>query len=303
MSDKSASSWADATWSPVTGCDPISQGCKNCYAKREVEQRWSKNPKSVFFGRDFNDVQCHVSALDQPMRWKKPKKIFVCPRADLFHDEVPFGFIDLVFSAMELSRQHIFQVLTKRAERMRTYIKTRCWYHHPLPNVWLGVSVEDQAAADERIPLLLDMPAAVRWISAEPLLGPVDLNKVRHTPKHSDWTYCWNALSGFRGHKCGGTDNNPRLDWVIVGGESGQKARPMHPDWATSLRDQCETAGVAYYFKQWGAWIPMMGHAEGIPVRGEKFIHPDGTIMGYAGRKAGRRLDGVIHDAYPEVQR
>lgn len=317
MSEKSNISWTDATWSPVTGCDPISPGCKNCYAKREVEQRWSKNPKSVFFGRAFNDVQCHESALSQPLSWKKPKKIFVCPRADLFHDDVPDSFIDRAFAVMALAPQHTFQVLTKRSRRMQEYMSgggraaavfdlmrnselgymanqaklpPQSW---PLPNVWLGVSVEDQAAANERIPLLLKTPAAVRWISAEPLLGPVSLRWLAAFPENSPNTAT---------NPSGRTDGLRRLDWVVVGGESGQKARPMSPDWARGLRKQCADSGVPFYFKQWGEWIPMLGQRDGVPVK-QKIETTDGWIMGWAGTKAaGRLLDGVLHDDYPEVQ-
>lgn len=321
MSEKSNISWTDATWSPVTGCDPISAGCKNCYAKREVEQRWSKNPKSVFFGRAFNDVQCHESALSQPLSWKKPRKIFVCPRADLFHDDVPFEFIDRVFAVMALAKQHTFQVLTKRPERMREYLSdlhpgskrvlsirtatapfmslagNPAWaIRFPLPNVWLGVSVEDQDAANERIPLLLDTPAAVRWISAEPLLGPVSLRWLAAFPENSPNTAT--NPSGRTNH----LDGLRRLDWVVVGGESGQKSRPMSPDWARGLRKQCADSGVPFYFKQWGEWIPMLGQRDGVPVK-QKIETTDGWIMGWAGTKAaGRMLDGVLHDAYPEVQ-
>lgn len=320
MSDKTKIEWTDATWSPVTGCDPISTGCKNCYAKREVEQRWSKNPKSVFFGRAFNDVQCHESALSQPLSWKKPKKIFVCPRADLFHDDVPDSFIDRVFAVIALAPQHTFQILTKRARRMQEYMSEggrasavldlvrnselgyianqdklppQSW---PLSNVWLGVSIEDQAAADERIPLLLDTPAATRWISAEPLLGPVSLRWLAAFPENSPNTAT--NPSGRTNH----LDGLRRLDWVVVGGESGPKARPMSPDWARGLRKQCADSGVPFYFKQWGEWIPMLGQRDGVPVK-QKIETTDGWIMGWAGTKAtGRMLDGVLHDDYPEVR-
>lgn len=245
MSDGTKIEWTDATW----------------------------NPKSVFFGRAFNDVQCHESALDQPMHCKKGRKIFVCPRADLFHDDVPFEFIDRVFAVMALAKQHTFQVLTKRPERMRDYMlrlgnsakllddaartlgytfkfQGKYMVSWPISNIWLGVSVEDQAAADVRIPLLLDTPAAIRWISAEPLLGPVDIsdhlwgraNPCEDCPQDADCD-------------CGFTPRHkvtlePALHWVVVGGESGLNARPMHPDWARDLRDQCEAAGVPFFMKQ-----------------------------------------------------
>lgn len=164
----------------------------------------------------------------------------------------------------------------------------------PYSNVWLGVSVEDQATADERIPLLLQCPAAVRWISAEPLLGPMDLKRhlFGHCPEHD-------FPGGFclQRHHAG----VQHLGWVVAGGESGPGARPMSPDWARSLRDQCAAAGVPFLFKQWGEWLPMLGQAEGVPAR-DKAETPDGWVMGRVGKKsAGRRLDGALHDAYPEV--
>lgn len=285
--------WTDQTWSPVTGCTKVSDGCKNCYAEREVNARWSKNPKSVFFGRKFTDVQTHAAKLEEPLSWKKGRRIFVCPRGDLFHEAVPDDVITHVFATMELCPQHIFQVLTKRPERMLRWV-TRAnefWrdvgfpqgFAGRYPHVWLGVSVEDQVTADERIPLLLQTPAAVRWVSMEPLLGAVTIF----------------SLDG--PIDVPGGMQSP-IDWVVVGGESGANARPMHPDWVRCLRDQCAEAGVPFLFKQWGEWVPMMGHSNGVPVRGQKFIHSDGTIMGRAGKKAaGRLLDGVQHDGYPEV--
>jgi len=292
MSTKSNIEWTDTTWSPVTGCTKVSDGCKNCYAEREVEARWSKNPKSVFFGRKFTDVQIHLEQLDKPLQWKKPQRIFVCPRADLFHESVPDDVIAHVFATMELCPQHTFQVLTKRPERMLEWVT---WADEFLrdsgypqgfagryPHVWLGVSVEDQSTADQRIPLLLKTPAAVRWVSVEPLLGMVDLR-----------ASCWKSWTPNR---------SAHIDWVVAGGESGPNARPIHPDWVRNLRDQCAAAGVPLLFKQWGEWVPMMGCVGGIPVHREKFTYTDGTIMGRAGKKAaGRLLDGVLHDAYPEV--
>jgi protein gp37 len=319
MTTKSNIAWTNTTWSPVTGCTKVSDGCKHCYAEREVETRWSKNPKSIFFGRKFTDVQIHPEQLDKPLHWKKPQRIFVCPRADLFHESVPDEFIDKVFAVMALAPQHVFQVLTKRPGRMLEYMSkgvanrvgravtcTQGWYPSavdrahamPLPNVWIGVSVENQATADERIPLLLQTPAAVRWVSAEPLLGPINLMKnttvlerLRVQKSLADGA----TIEFMRRHL-------EMLDWVIAGGESGPHARPMHPDWARTLRDQCQDAGVPFFFKQWGEWIPMMGCVGSIPVRADKITLGDGTIMGWAGTKrAGRRIDGVLHDEYPKA--
>jgi protein gp37 len=207
--------------------------------------------------------------LLKPLRWKRPRMIFVNSMSDLFHEAVPWRVIDRVFQVMELAEKHTFQVLTKRAQVMREYLRNsrraqsaRVW---PLPNVWIGVSAERQKEADERIPDLLATPAAVRFLSAEPLLGPLDI--IRYMPDP--------------------TENCPqtRLDWVIVGGESGPRARPMHPQWARDIRDQCQTAGVAYFFKQWGEWTPT------------NMISGEYERVGK--KAAGRRLDGRTWDEMP----
>lgn len=322
MSDKTSIEWTDATWNPVTGCAKVSQGCKHCYAERE----WPRMTKLVpaYAGREFTDVRTHADRLDQPLRWKKPRMIFVNSMSDLFHPDVPFDFIDRVFAVMALAPQHVFQVLTKRPERMQKWLHrvtelveampsgdyriaeefphlaTSLAYPNtdhawPLPNVWIGVSVEDQAAADERIPLLLDTPAAVRWVSAEPLLGPVQLDNIEF--ERGDFI---NALDL---EEWRGLEDSPEvqaspgkgalIDWVVVGGESGPKARPMHPAWARSLRDQCAAAGVPFLFKQWGEWLPDNQNPAVAPPH-----DPSGAIR--IGKKsAGRLLDGVPHDGYP----
>ena len=278
--------WTNETWNPVTGCSKVSEGCKHCYAEREWA-RLSANPKTVYHGRKFTDVMFHPERLDQPLRWKKPRMIFVNSMSDLGHESIPLDFTDRVFGYMNMCRRHTFQILTKRPKRLREVVL------HALdeeglsvfPNVWLGVSVEDQETADERIPLLLETPAAVRFVSYEPALGPVDLSR---------WVI------------------HPRLDWVIAGGESGPKARPSHPDWFRTVRDQCQAAGVPFFFKQWGEWLPAAsGH--GGPARGawggDRFLYGWGDIqdndnnMVRAGKRAlgSRTLDGVVHDARPEI--
>lgn len=237
MSDKTGIGWTEATWNPVTGCSKVSQGCKNCYALRDWP-RLANNPKTIYFGRQFTDVAIHKERLQQPLRWTKPRLIFVNSMSDLFHESVPDEFIDQVFAVMALSEKHIFQVLTKRPERMCQYLNNPNRRHligdfgilkWPLPNVWLGVSVEDQQTADQRIPILLETPAAVRWVSAEPLLEPVDLgDAVNH------------------------------LDWLVIGGESGKDARPFDGEWAASLLDQCE-GKVPVFVKQMGAHFRYQG--------------------------------------------
>ncbi|MDA8256321.1 MAG: phage Gp37/Gp68 family protein [Betaproteobacteria bacterium] len=337
MADKTVIEWTDATWNPITGCAKVSQGCKNCYAERTWE-RLSANPKTVYFERAFTDVRCHPEHLDQPLRWSKPRRIFVNSMSDLFHPDVPFQFIADVFAVMSCTTRHTYQVLTKRPGRMLEFFSwltfeeypffgwpdqvqaTKVWpswqpyregkqggYDNcgpswPLVNVWLGVSVEDQATADERIPMLLQTPATVRWVSAEPLLGPICLY---------DWIGPWGSP--------GELQAPAMLDWVVAGGESGPKARPMHPGSARSLRDQCAAAGVPFLFKQWGEWGPtevkVGGDLGGDMRRGTSIImhapgNPEGhfsrgdAMMSRIGKKrAGRLLDGVQHDGYPEAKR
>lgn len=317
MSDKSGIEWTDATWNPVTGCTKVSNGCKFCYAKHKMWPRLSAIPNSVYTGREFEQVMTHPERLDQPLHWTKPRMIFVNSMSDLFHEDVPFDFIDKVFAVMALAQQHTFQVLTKRAARMLEYLKQHAaggrhiwpacqqiamprgqekpsagW---PIPNVWLGVSVEDQSTAAERIPLLLQTPAAVRWVSAEPMLGPVDLS-VKYLATKCGGNYPFKGLTT----ECR-TKLIDLLDWVVVGGESGPNARPMHPDWARSLRDQCAAAGVPFLFKQWGEWAPEPDECDGTACRYMNHAWPDGTLAHRVGKKAaGRLLDGAQHDNYPK---
>lgn len=318
MSDGTKIEWTDATWNPVTGCSVVSPGCTNCYAMGLAGTRLRNHPSRAGLtdesrgGPVWNgEVRLNEQWLDQPLRWRRPRNIFVCAHGDLFHENVPDEWIDQVFAVMALAPQHRFQVLTKRADRMRAYLLSvgrwvkiaeriiepivasgrvviPGWRDNitdrlPLPNVWLGVSVEDQRRAEERVPDLLATPAAVRWISAEPLLGPVDLEPWLDWPDGGcelpDGSYFGCAECDLQDRACRcpndrayfNTIEGPRdetgcpewvhaerikLDWVVVGGESGKGARPMHPDWARSLRDQCQAAGVPYFFKQWGAWMP-----------------------------------------------
>ncbi|HSH41626.1 MAG TPA: phage Gp37/Gp68 family protein [Arenicellales bacterium] len=315
MSDKSHIEWTEATWNPVTGCTKVSQGCKHCYAERDWK-RLAANPTArAYFGRKFTDVQCHPERLDQPLRWRNPRRIFVNSMSDLFHEDVPKNFIDRVFAVMALSPQHTFQVLTKRPERMREYLghggtcipigvrqaAEIMGLHDPgpmpiaLPNVWLGVSVEDQTSADERIPPLLETPAAVRFLSCEPLLGPINLCEL---PGASGIGRGLDALSN------AGVDPGALIphavDWVIAGGESGPRARPMHPDWVRSLRDQCQAAGVPFFFKQWGEWAPDCIH-DGPACAETPRPSPGkpGCMFRCGKKRAGRQLDGRIWDEAP----
>jgi protein gp37 len=274
MAETSHIEWTDATWNPITGCTMVSAGCTNCYAMTLAAGRLRHHSSRAGLTRGTGgravwtgEVRLNEQWLDQPLRWRRPRMIFVCAHGDLFHESVPDGWIDRVFAVMALAPHHTFQVLTKRPERARAYLAddatlgrfirtiskiaddmgmqiTTRHANDGLPgmslaNVWLGTSVEDQATADSRIPHLLATPAAVRFVSAEPLLGPVVLP---------------GSFLGLVDH---GRFGDGRLDWLIVGGESGAGARPMHPDWARSLRDQCSTAGVAFFMKQMAKKAPI----------------------------------------------
>jgi protein gp37 len=269
--------WTDETWNPVRGCTEISPGCAHCYAKTFAE-RW-RGVEGHPYEQGF-DVRLVPEKLDEPLRWKRPRMVFVNSMSDLFHEDVPDEFLDLVFVTMAMSPTHTFQVLTKRHERMRDYMQSRdlgrifetehkeygdtrvgadttalqvaVGVHNimaahgkrtdptwPLPNVWLGVSVEDQKRADERIPLLLQTPAAVRFLSCEPLLGPINLHFGRSEGLPTENEPC--------------RERHWLLDWVIVGGESGPGARPCNIDWIRDIVRQCKAASVPCFVKQVGS--------------------------------------------------
>lgn len=376
MSTNTTIEWTDATWNPITGCSVVSPGCTNCYAMHLAGTRLRNHPSRAGLTRESagrhvwnGQVRLNEDWLQQPIQWKRPRRVFVCAHGDLFHESVPDEWITRVFAVMALSPQHTFQVLTKRAKRMFAFLiqrtrefeqdglqspiadymrresraaghalpgnaplylydnddywrtdpkriqRTPGW---PLRHVHLGVSVEDQQRADERIPYLLQTPASVRWLSCEPLLGPVDLKpwippvlepalpdgSSPHYPApkavvHPDWGVV-------------------ELDWVVVGGESGASARPMHPQWARDLRDQCIDHDVAFFHKQNGQWVPhevsaggdLGGQMRRDEVRIVKADGGDGdghfrrgdALMRRVKNKheAGRLLDGVEHNAYPE---
>lgn len=300
MSAKTAIEWTDASWPVTVGCDHVSAGCDNCYAARLASGRLKNRPPydGVADGGRFNGtVRSLPDRLDWPLRWRKPRRIFVCSMSDLFHEAVPDEFIADVWHVMAQTPQHTYQILTKRHARMRSWVRTWCSHPKwttPLRNVWLGVSVENQQWADIRIPALLDTPAAVRWISAEPLLGPVKLEFIHYFD--TDCGGCSGLVSPAHEPACG---NEPGahwgLDWVVAGGESGPGARPADPDWFRLLRDQCQAAGVPFLFKQWGNWSPD-GDAPiypGVPPKNH-------SMVWCASKKlAGRELDGRTWDEYP----
>lgn len=295
MGDRSSIEWTDASWNPVTGCTKVSQGCKNCYAKA----LW---PRVYGADRPFEDVQVHPNRLDQPRRWQRPRRIFVNSMSDLFHVDVPFEFLDRVFDVMASTPRHTYQILTKRPQRALEYIQ---WAYVTRPeagvlgNLWMGTSVEDQTTADERIPALLATPAAVRFLSIEPMLGPINLDPrwLRASPSEAfsagKVTLNMPAWTRFGAYA---------LDWVICGGESGRQARPMSPAWARSLRDQCVAARIPFFFKQWGEWAPAGQVPVDRDIQDVRVPHAyvaGGRVARYGKRVTGRLLDGRSWDELP----
>jgi protein gp37 len=324
VSDKSAIEWCDATWNFLVGCSKVSEGCRNCYAIRSVKRmsgnpvfghRYQGLVTDLPVLNWTGKVTLVEELLSRPLHWTRPRKIFVNSQSDLFHPDVPDEWIDKAFGVMARTPRHTYQILTKRPERMADYLLstpakdlharvTRAGlrvtgeiligdldplygpivWEWPLPNVWLGTSIEDQRAADERIPHLLKTPAAVRFLSCEPLLGPVDLRAIPDPLEPDEWRF--DALAGgwylpASDDGCpevsgDGPDMGGLIDWVITGGESGPKHRPIDPAWARSLRDQCQAAGVAFFFKQWSGLRP---------------------------KTHGRLLDGREHNDMPEPAR
>ncbi|MEU1663642.1 phage Gp37/Gp68 family protein [Streptomyces sparsogenes] len=349
MADTTGIEWTDATWNVVTGCEKVSPGCDRCYAETFAE-RWRGIP-GHHFETGF-DVTLRPERLTLPLKWRKPKRVFVNSMSDLFHKDIPDEYIAQVFAIMSLTPQHTYQILTKRHGRMRSLLgdpsfeekvdralltmpvasdsklTKRSWPlpkpGWPLPNVWLGVSVEDQKRADLRIPALVDTPAAIRFLSCEPLLGPVDLTAWM-PDGHASWRCqgpdCRRFYSGplqqhcpdcgREGHWTGshtgnGRPNEQPIGWVIAGGESGHGARPMSPDWARALRDQCQAADVPFLFKQWGEYEPTGYMAIGAREKGCVFVGDPIDDLGHrwemrrVGKKtAGRELDGRAWDQFP----
>ena len=218
--------WTNRTWNPVTGCDPASRGCENCYAMR-ITKRLQKIPLTAEKYKKGNEVVMHIDELFRPERWRKPSMVFVCSMSDLFHENVTDVFILEIFYVIKNNPQHTFQILTKRPQRAVEFLRRTAITSLPA-NIWFGVSAEDQEQAEFRIPYLLKIPAHIRFISAEPLLGSIDLTSFL----------------------------NPELHWIITGGETGPASRPMHPDWVRSLRDQCQQSNTPFFFKSWGEFKP-----------------------------------------------
>lgn len=316
MTTRTKIEWTEATWNPVTGCTPISPGCVHCYARR-MAKRLAGRCGYPAAPNEFS-VTLHPDKLGEPLQWKKPRRVFVCSMSDLFHEDVPFEFIDRVFAVAAVSPQHTFQILTKRPHRMLDYLAESValdnWAHQiedvvlqefghvtfiepPLPNVWLGATIENQEQADKRIPLLLQTPAAVRFVSVEPMLGPVNLSGM--AGKYID-----NFLVSLnvRFHDRNRDFRRPGLDWIICGGETGPGARPMHPDWVRSLRDQCQEASVPFFFKSWGDCAPdcLCGGKDACREIDRPEPGKPGVMFRCGKKASGRLLDGREWSEYPE---
>ena len=338
--------WTEKTWNPVVGCSPVSPGCTNCYAARmahriQAMKGWQGtaghyegttkivNGRPVWTGK-IAIVDDH--ALIAPLRRKKPVTYFVNSMGDLFHENVPEEWINRVFAVMAMCPQHCFQLLTKWPARMREYFAARTegdpWAeaadyaasaagiedhpfvleprHIPLPNVWLGVSCEDQKRADERVPDLLAVPAAIRFVSCEPMLGAIDFTCLPNSDGIGEGQAWLDALTGWAYEKDGDGCSVPGLDWVICGGESGPSARPMHPEWPRLLRDHCQLAEVPFFFKQHGEWISVPdlrrlpgGKGPGFGAFDYFPYDQEHETICIGKKRAGRLLDGRTWDETP----
>lgn len=343
--------WTDETWNVINGCSVVSPGCTNCYAMRLAGTRFRNHPSREGLTIDSKagpvwngEVRLIEHLIDQPLRWTRPRRIFVCAHGDLFFEGVACSWVERVLGvaiAAHHLRGHTFQILSKRSDRMREMLNHPSFWEavnayaadavmsrvdpldrrsddaratlddygpdNPPPGLWLGVSVEDQTRANQRIPDLLATPAAVRWISAEPLLAPLSV---------VEWLSSWCPLCAkpllggahFSGRHCGTCHSETaRIDWGVVGGESGPGSRPMHPAWVRQLRDQFAAAGVPFLFKQWGDYLPDDDNtdADGFAWQAgsadpRTYRWPDGLESIRIGkRQAGRSLDRRFHDEFP----
>lgn len=284
--NKTGISWAQHTWNPITGCTKVSPGCAHCYAE-SITLRFRRGPPYL---PGIAKIEIHEDRLYQPAHIRQPSLIFTCSMSDIFHEDVPDTFLARLFMVMESCPQHQFLLLTKRAVRMKEVLTRQPW-RWPLPNVWLGVSVENQRMAEARIPLLLDVDAAIHYVSAEPLLRSVDLRdwlrcQICTRPKQ-DHLEPWAVLPRLAAASVGDGHAYLGLDWVIVGGESGTKARPMHPDWPATLAIQAAEAGIAFHFKQWGTWAPWGERGPPTIITPAGYVRDRGAI-------ADRSVDAVV---------
>ena len=295
--------YVDETWNPVTGCTKVSPGCQNCYAERMARRLAGRfgYPKAPH----HFDVTLHPDRLDEPLRRKKPTRYLTCSMGDLFHDDVPLAHLASVFGVAIAADWHTFLILTKRPKRMREFVshleaKTGLSLRS-FRNIWLGVTVENQ---DEmwRVEELLKIPGAKHWVSLEPMLGPIDI--------------AW-AVQGWHAETGTAPDGSciqiqvqdPSLDWVVLGGETGPGARPCRPDWARRVRDDCSAAGVDFWFKGWGAWLPASQYLDALLEYGyydiskSKTIWLDDETVYRVGKKAaGRLLDGREWNEMPDAE-
>lgn len=294
--------WTEKTWNPTTGCNKVSQGCKNCYA--EVMHKRLQKMAPDKYNRPFLEGAIpHEPSLMVPFKWKRPTMIFVNSMSDLFHEQIPFEFVDKVFAVMAANPQHTFQVLTKRSKRMVDYFKNRplgvhgmireAWVEMgfsgiapwPISNVWIGVSVEDQKTANERIPDLMLIDAAVRFLSMEPLLGSVDLERIE-------------MVSGFVNCLSGAEPAYKPINWVICGGESGKGSRPLAPIWGKYIRESCIDNNVPFFFKQWGEWL-FESEIDSMKPGGKQGKVNEHGFIKFGKKFSGRLLDGKEHNAMP----
>lgn len=304
MTDAVEIAWTDTTWNPLAGCTRKSAACRRCYA----ESFTAESARGGGWGQGFAEVGDNGAAwtgkvalredrIGFPLDLEHPSRIFVNSLSDLFHESLDKGTIDKIFAVMALAPRHVFQVLTKRPKTMQPYLadaatparierhmaelgggaaRIETW---PLPNVWLGVTAENQKEADRRIPLLLATPAVVRWVAAEPLLEALDLKPGT-----------WLKSEG------GGESTGPKLDWVVAGGETSTQAQPCHPDWARGLRDQCARTATPFFWTHWGEHIPATGVEERAAEEPARMTwEPIGSSP------ASRRLDGRLHEGFPAV--
>lgn len=299
--------WATHVWNPISGCTPVSEGCQNCYARRMA---YRLKGRCGYPADEPFRVTLHEERLLEPYYWHKPRRVFVCSMSDLFHPEIPDEFIYRVLLTMQQNPRHTFLLLSKRPERLLKNMQKPWSDEKWPPHIWLGVTAENQEQADKRIPILLQIPAVVRFVSVEPMLGPINLIKdddLYWEPTIQQWV--------------------PRigLDWVVCGGETGPGARPMDPYWVESLLYQCEEAGIPFFFKSWGDWAPWYGdeddgcpgdpECEEINCSGCRKAHfwrtigggpagyePRGVLYSVrVGKKAaGRLLDGRTWDEFPK---
>lgn len=345
MAEETRIEWADHTFNPWIGCTKVSPACDNCYAEAQAsrywpgEQLWAGNRKRTSENNWRQPLKWNRQATEFRAKHGRPPMVFCASLADVFDNQVPNFWRRDLWALIEATPDLIWLLLTKRPQNIRKMLPVNFVQGEPhdawgagWPNVWLGTTVENQAEADRRIPHLLAAPAAKRFLSCEPLLGPVDLRVVRGRDDEKDRI---DALTGaelmYDPDYDGQPDEfayvnvsgGPRIDWVIAGGESGREARPSHPDWFRSLRDQCAAAGVPFLFKQWGEWAPRsilsdlkteqsFEMATVLPDGQVREWHPEyptarltspemAAMLCFGKKRAGRTLDGVIHDARPEV--